>query len=228
MTTNHATGPDPAPADATIRLLLADDHAVVRRGLAALVSTEPDMEVVAEAATASAAVERARIGDIDVVLMDLRFGGVDSAAPGGVEATRKIRSRPGAPAVLVVTAYDSDPEILGAIEAGAVGYMLKDAEPDVLLEAIRAAARGQAALAPAAQAALLGSVRGTRQSGPELSARELEVLRAIASGDTNRAVARRLGISEATVKTHLAHVFAKLDVPSRTAAVTTAQEMGLI
>lgn len=210
-----------------IRLLIADDHAVVRAGLAALVAPEADIEVVAHAATAQAAIERARIGDIDVVLMDLRFGGVDSAAPGGVEATRSIRAQPGAPAVLVVTAYDTDPEILGAIEAGAVGYMLKDAAPEVLLGAIRAAARGQTALAPAVQATLMGTVRGAA-APVELSEREHDVLRAIAGGDTNRQVARALGISEATVKTHLAHIFTKLEVSSRTAAVARARDAGIL
>lgn len=211
-----------------IRLLIADDHAVVRAGLAALVAPETDMEVVAQADSARAAVERARIGDIDVVLMDLRFGGVDGAEPGGVEATRLIRQRPDAPAVLVVTAYDTDPEILGAIEAGAVGYMLKDAAPEALLTAIRAAARGETVLAPAVQATLMGTVRGGLAAATELSRRELDVLKAIASGDTNRQVARDLGISEATVKTHLAHIFTKLEVSSRTAAVTRAREWNIL
>lgn len=214
-----------------ISLLLADDHGVVRRGLAALVAPEEDIEVVAEAATAEAAVERARIGDIDVVLMDLRFGpvGEPGATPAGVEATRRIRAREGAPAVLVVTAYDSDPEILGAVEAGAVGYMLKDAEPEQLLGAIRAAARGETVLAPAAAATLMGSLRQNRSApGIELSRRESEVLRAVESGDTNRRIARELGVSEATIKTHLAHIFAKFDVSSRTAAVARGRELGLL
>lgn len=215
----------------SIRLLLADDHAVVRRGLAALVGAEDDIEVVAESSTAQGAVERARIGDIDVVLMDLRFGpvGEPGASPAGVEATRRIREREGAPAVLVVTAYDSDPEILGAVEAGAVGYMLKDAEPEQLLAAIRSAARGETVLAPAVAATLMGSVRQGR-SAPEveLSRRELEVLRAVGSGDTNRSIARQLGVSEATIKTHLTHIFGKLDVSSRTGAVGRGRELGLL
>lgn len=216
----------------TIRLLLADDHAVVRRGLAALVGAEDDLEVVAEASTSKAAIERARIGDIDVVLMDLRFGEVGElgSTPGGVEATRAIRSREDAPAVLVVTAYDSDPEILGAIEAGAVGYMLKDAEPEQLVGAIRAAARGESALAPAVQATLMGTLRTGRPAHPdtELSPREHEVLKAVASGETNRKIARELGVSEATIKTHLTHVFGKLEVYSRTAAVAKGRELGLL
>ena len=211
-----------------IRVLLADDHAIVRTGLASLLATEPDLEVRAEVGTAAAAVDRCRIGDVDVVLMDLRFGGVtarEGGPEGGVEATRRIRALPDPPQVLVVTSYDTDSDIIGAIEAGACGYLLKDTEPDALVAAIRAAAAGEGALSPTVATALMGRLRAPR---PVLSERELDVLRAVAEGDTNRRIAERLVVSEATVKTHLVHVFDKLDVGSRTAAVAKARELGLV
>ena len=214
-----------------LRVLLADDHAIVRTGLAALLSAEDDIEVVAEAGTAEDAVQRCRIGDVDVVLMDLRFGGVRAAGrgggqpTGGVEATRLIRALPDPPQVLIVTSYDTDSDILGAVEAGAAGYLLKDTEPDALVAAIRAAAAGEGALSPTVATALMGRLRHPR---PMLSDRELEVMRAVAAGLTNRQVASRLHLSEATVKTHLVHVFDKLTVGSRTAAVARARELGYI
>lgn len=213
-----------------IRVLLADDHAIVRTGLRALLEPEPDVEVVAEASTAAGAVDRCRLGDVDVVLMDLRFGGVpdapgESGPQGGVEATRRIRALPEPPQVLVVTSYDTDSDILGAVEAGAAGYLLKDTEPDALLAAIRAAAAGEGALSPTVASALMGRLRAPR---PVVSERELEVLRAVSEGLSNRQIAARLHLSEATVKTHLVHVFDKLEVGSRTAAVARARESGLL
>lgn len=204
-----------------IRLLLADDHPVVRAGLRALFSAEPDMEVIAEAQTAEEAVVAAASGNVDLVLMDLQFGGVLH----GAEATRQVRSRPGAPRVLVLTNYDTDADILGAIEAGASGYLLKDAPPAELIAAVRAAAAGESALAPAVASRL-----DTRTHAPEtqLSLREAEVLGLVAAGRSNREIGQDLFLSEATVKSHLVHIFTKLGVTSRTAAVAKARDLGTI
>lgn len=205
-----------------IRVLIADDHAVVRTGLRALLASDPAIEVTAEVAVATDAVERSRIGDVDVVLMDLRFAG-DATA--GVKATARIRELPDPPQVLVLTSHDTDADILGAIEAGACGYLLKDAGPDELLGAVRAAAAGESALSPTVAATLMGQMRNPR---PVLTDREAEVLRAVSAGATNRQVAASLHVSEATVKTHLVHVFDKLGVTSRTAAVAKARELGVV
>ncbi|MEB8326664.1 response regulator transcription factor [Dietzia kunjamensis] len=204
------------------RVLIADDHAVVRTGLRALLAADPAIKVVAEAAAAGAAVERCRIGGVDVVLMDLRFAG-DATA--GVLATAAIRDLADPPQVLVLTSHDTDADILGAIEAGACGYLLKDAGPDELLGAVRAAAAGESALSPTVAARLISRMRDPR---PVLTEREAEVLRAVATGATNRQAAASLHVSEATVKTHLVHVFDKLGVTSRTAAVARARELGLV
>lgn len=206
----------------TIRVLLADDHAVVRTGLRALLASDSTIEVIAESSEAGAAVERARIGDVDVVLMDLRFAG-DATA--GVRATARLRELPAPPQVLVLTSHDTDADIVGAIEAGACGYLLKDAGPDELVGAVRAAAAGESALSPTVAATLLGRLRSPR---PVLTEREAEVLRAVARGSTNRQAAAALHVSEATVKTHLVHVFDKLGVTSRTAAVARARELGMV
>lgn len=203
-----------------IRLLIADDHPVVRAGLRALFATEPDLEVVADAATGDEAVERSRTG-VDIVLMDLQFG----AGIQGAEATRRIRAVDGAPHVLVLTNYDTDADILGAVEAGASGYLLKDAPPAELIAAVRAAARGESALAPRVAGRLEARQNA---SGDTLSSREAEVLGLVADGFSNRDVARALFLSEATVKSHLVHIFAKLQVSSRTAAVASARDRGYI
>ncbi|MFD7921445.1 response regulator [Streptomyces sp. NPDC059740] len=207
--------------DAPIRLLLADDHPVVRAGLRAVLETEPGLAVVAEAATAEAAVARTAQGDIDVVLMDLRFG----AGMGGAEATAAITARPGAPRVLVVTTYDSDADTLPAIEAGATGYLLKDAPPEELAAAVHTAAQGRTALAPTVADRLMNRLR---TPGTALTRREREVLTLVAEGLSNQAVGRRLHLTEGTVKSHLARIYTKLDVDSRTAAVATATGLGLI
>ncbi|MCD2264203.1 response regulator transcription factor [Dietzia aurantiaca] len=206
----------------TIRILIADDHAVVRTGLRALLTSDPAIEVLADVSEASAAVERSRVGDVDVVLMDLRFAG-DATA--GVRATASLRELPDPPQVLVLTSHDTDADIVGAIEAGACGYLLKDAGPDELLGAVHAAAAGESALSPTVAATLMGRLRNPR---PALTEREAEVLHAVAEGSTNRQVAASLHVSEATVKTHLVHVFDKLGVTSRTAAVARAHELGLL
>ncbi|CCH78533.1 Transcriptional regulatory protein liaR [Nostocoides japonicum T1-X7] len=202
-----------------IRVLIADDHPVVRAGLRALLDPEPELLVVGEAATADEAVNRG--GEVDVVLMDLRFG----AGPGGAVATRRLREQPGGPHVLVLTNYDTDGDILGAVEAGASGYLLKDAGPEELFAAIRAAAAGETALAPTVAKRLLERVRR-----PDVSptARELEVLRLVAEGLSNAEVAARLHVTEPTVKSHLVHVYTRLGVTSRTGAVAAARAAGLI
>lgn len=204
-----------------IRLLLADDHPVVRAGLRAVLETEPGLVVVAEAATAEAAVARAAEGDIDVVLMDLQFG------PGmtGADATAAITARPGAPRVLVVTTYDTDADTLPAIEAGATGYLLKDAHPDELAAAVRTAAAGRTTLAPTVADRLLDRMR---RPDIAVTRREIEVLTLVADGLSNRAIAQRLHLTEGTVKSHLARCYTKLGVDSRTAAVATATDLGLI
>ncbi|GAA2393737.1 response regulator transcription factor [Streptomyces glaucosporus] len=206
---------------AAVRLLLADDHPVVRAGLRAVLETEPGIEVAAEAATAEDAVARAAAGGIDVVLMDLRFGG----GMNGAEATAAITARPGAPRVVIVTTYDTDADILPAIEAGATGYLLKDAPPEDLAAAVRTAAAGRTALAPAVADRLVSRLR---TPGAALTRRETEVLALVAEGLSNRAVGARLHLTEGTVKSHLARVYAKLGVDSRTAAVAAATGLGLI
>ncbi|MFD5221065.1 response regulator [Streptomyces tendae] len=208
-------------SDTPIRLLLADDHPVVRAGLRAVLETEPGMLVVAEAATAEEAVARAADGDIDVVLMDLQFG----KGMSGAEATAAIAARAGAPRVLIVTTYDSDADTLPAIEAGATGYLLKDAPPEDLADAVRTAAAGRTALAPAVADRLMNRLR---TPGTTLTRRETEVLALVAGGLSDQAIGRRLHLTEGTVKSHLARVYAKLDVDSRTAAVAAATSLGLI
>lgn len=214
--------PDPTTTPSTpIRLLLADDHPVVRAGLRAVLETEPGIVVVAEAATAEEAVTRAAQGDIDVVLMDLQFG----RGMGGAEATARITARPAAPRVLIVTTYDSDADTLPAIEAGATGYLLKDAHPEELAAAVRTAAAGRTALAPTVADRLMNRLRSPAVA---LTRRETEVLTLVAEGLSNQAIGRRLHLTEGTVKSHLARTYTKLGVDSRTAAVATATDLGLI
>jgi len=203
-----------------IRVLLADDHHVVRAGLRAVLESEPDIEVVAEVSTGADAVARAREGGVDVVLMDLQFG------PGmqGVEATAAIVAGDG-PKVLVLTTYDSDADITAALTAGASGYLLKDTPPDELADAIRATAAGRAPMGPSITSRLVERVR---QPATALSARELEVLQLVATGLSNKEIGRNLFLSEATVKSHLVHVFQKLGADSRTSAVAAARARGLI
>ena len=204
-----------------IRVVIADDHPVVRAGVRALLDTETDIAVVGEAATPDEAVALAEELGPELVLMDLQFG--DRAA--GAEATRRLRALAAPPYVLVLTNYDTDGDILGAVEAGASGYLLKDAPPHDLLAGVRAAAAGQSALAPAIAGRLLARLREPRVT---LSVREIEVLRLVARGASNAEVAGRLHITDATVKSHLAHVFSKLGVSSRTAAVSAARALGVL
>lgn len=211
-----------------IRVLLADDHEIVRLGLRAVLEVAEDIEVVGEVATAEAAVAAARAGGIDVLLMDLRFGaGIEGTrVMNGAEATAAIRSSmEHPPKVLVVTNYDTDADILGAIEAGAVGYLLKDAPPEELVAAVRSAAEGDSALSAVVADRLMTRGRTPRTS---LTPRELEVLKLVAAGASNREIGQELMLSEATVKSHLVHIYDKLGVRSRTSAVASAREQGVL
>jgi DNA-binding NarL/FixJ family response regulator len=204
-----------------ITILLVDDHPVVRHGLYGMLDAEPDLTVVGEASSGDEGVALAVELRPDVVLMDLRMPGGD-----GVSATARITAAAPGVRVLVLTTYESDRDILRAIEAGAGGYLLKDASPQELADAVRAAARGETVLAPSVASTLVRQVR--RPAPPALSTREAEVLRLVARGLTNADIGKALFISEATVKTHLLRAFNKLDVADRTAAVTTAMEHGLL
>lgn len=203
------------------RVLVVDDHPVVRGGIVALLGTADDLDVVGEAATGFEAVELAVQLEPDVVLMDLRMPGID-----GDEATARILATRPSIRVLVLTTYESDDRILTAIEAGASGYLLKAAPQEELLAGIRSVARGEAALAPHIATLLVNRVQ--RPVGPTLSARETEVLKLVAQGFSNPAIAQQLFVSAATVKTHLLHAFEKLGVNDRTRAVTRAMELGLL
>ncbi|MER6813029.1 response regulator transcription factor [Spirillospora sp. NPDC000708] len=205
-----------------IRILLVDDHPVVRSGIRAMLLDQPDFALVGEAATGEEGVAEAARLRPDVVLMDLQLG----AGLHGAEATRRITSAgPRPPHVLVLTTFDSDSDILAAIEAGATGYLLKDAPPEKLHAAIRSAAAGDSTLAPSVASRLLGRMRAPSAT---LTGRELEVLGLVAEGLSNRQISKRLFLSETTVKTHLVHIYAKLEVDSRTAAVAAATRSGLI
>lgn len=206
---------------ASVRLLIADDHPVVRSGLRAMFAGEPDFEVVGEATTGAEAVHLAARLRPDVVLMDLRMPEMD-----GVEATERIKSSGAETRILVLTTYDSDTDILRAVEAGAIGYLLKDAPEEELYDAVRAAAEGKSLLAPPAAALLMERTR--RAPEENLSGREIEVLRLVSKGASNREIASALWISEATVKSHLIRIYGKLDVDDRTAAVTVAFERGIL
>ncbi|CAM2782296.1 response regulator transcription factor [Prescottella defluvii] len=204
-----------------VRVLLVDDHPVVRAGLRALLASHEDVEVVAEAASGEDALELVESAKPDVVLMDLRLG----AGMDGARATAEIVARPDPPRVVVLTTYDTDADILRAVEAGAAGYLLKDTAPHVLIDSVFAAARGETVLDPEVAQRLY---RRMQQPRADLSAREIEVLSLVAQGLSNRAIAKVLFVSEATVKSHLVHAFTKLEVDSRTAAVAAARERGLI
>lgn len=204
-----------------IRLLIADDHPVVRNGLRGAFADETDIEVVGEAGNGRQAVELATGQEVDVVLMDLRMPEMD-----GVEAIATLAERAPGVRVLVLTTFDSESDVLPAIEAGATGYLLKDAATDELLRAVRAAHRGEPVLAPSVAGQLMGQVR--RPAGKVLSKRELEVLALVAGGASNRVAARQLFISEASIKTHLLHIYDKLGVRDRAAAVAEAYRRGLL
>lgn len=206
---------------APIRVLIVDDHPVVRDGLAAMLTTQPDLHVVGEAASGADALRQVADLGPDVVLMDLQMPRMDGAA-----ATAAIRAAHPQVRVLVLTTYDTDVDITAAIDAGAAGYLLKDTERGELCAAVRTAAHGGSALSPTVAAKVLTRMRGPTGGG--LSSREIEVLSAVARGQSNKQIAHALHLSEATIKTHLLHIYDKLDVADRTAAVTTALERGII
>lgn len=211
---------------AEVRVLLVDDHPVVRAGLRAMLTGIEGITIAAEAADGAAALkELARLTALgeapDVVLMDLQMGeGMD-----GVTATAQIRKLPAAPPVLILTTYDTDADILAAVEAGASGYMLKDAPPEQLRQAVLQAAAGGTALAPRAAALLMDRVSNP---GTSLTPREVQLLELLATGLSNRAIAKEVFISEATVKTHLVHIYGKLGVDNRTAAIAAAAQRRII
>ncbi|MGN9909910.1 response regulator [Phytohabitans sp. LJ34] len=207
--------------DDKVRIVVVDDHAVMRAGVVALLASAPGIEVVAEAANGREAVELVERLRPDVALVDLRMPVLD-----GVEATTEIVSRGPGTRVLILTTYETDADIERAVEAGAIGYLLKDTTREQLVDAIRAAARGETVLAPRVAQRLVARMR---QPAPvALTAREVDVLNAVADGLSNADIGRRLVIAEATVKTHLLRIFAKLDVSDRTHAVVVALERGLI
>lgn len=205
----------------TATVLLVDDHPVVRSGLRAVLAADPSVQVVGEAGTGEDAVRLTGELRPDVVLCDLRLG----EGMTGIEATEALRRLDPAPAVLILTTFDRDAELLGAITAGAAGYLLKDVPPEQIVDGIVRAAAGQAVLAPELATRVL---QGMRAPLPRLTDREVEVLRLLATGATNREIARELFVTEATVKSHLVHVFTKLGVDSRSRAVHLAQQRGLI
>ena len=206
-----------------IRVVIVDDHPIVRAGLVALVDAADDIEVVGTASTGLEAVRVAEALAPDVVLMDLRMPELD-----GDEATARIVAANPATRVVILTTYESDDAILSAIEAGASGYLLKAAPEAELIAGVRAVAAGEVALAPGVAALLVKRAAAPPPIRPALSARELEVLRLVAQGLSNRAIGEKLFLGEATVKTHLLHAFAKLEVSDRTRAVTRAMELGLL
>ncbi len=206
---------------AQIQILIVDDHPVVREGLAGMLTGQADMVVVGMAADGAAAVVLDARLSPDVVLMDLRMPGLD-----GVGAIQAIKQQRPLANILVLTTYDSDADIVRAVEAGATGYLLKDTPREELFRAVRAASRGESVLAPAVAARLMTRMRAPAKEN--LSAREIEVLQLVAAGNNNQEIGKTLHVSTATVKTHLIHIFEKLGVGDRTSAVTVALERGII
>lgn len=207
-----------------LRLVVVDDHPVVRDGLRGMLGTQPDFEIVAEAASGAEALTVVAAVRPDVVLTDLRM-----PEPSGGALIRLLLERVPTARVLVLTTHDTDSDVLPAIEAGAIGYLIKDAPREELFRAVRAAARGETVLSPSVATLLLSRVRSRPPLKEDtLSAREREVLALIAQGRTNRDTAAALFISEATVKTHLQHIYAKLEVPDRASAVAAAHQRGIL
>ncbi|KPI30292.1 two component transcriptional regulator, LuxR family [Actinobacteria bacterium OK074] len=209
---------------APLRVLIADDHAVVRAGLRALLEGEPDLEVVEETGSAEEAVELAPGLALDVVLMDLRFAGADRGID-GIEAVRRLAAEaPGLP-VVMLTSYSGRVDVVRALEAGARGYVLKAGPPQELFRAVRSAAAGGMGLAPEIVGELVGQVVGLRT---DLTQREVDVVRLMSEGRSNRAIAESLFLSEATIKTHLVRIYRKLGVDNRAAAVSEAARRGIL
>jgi DNA-binding NarL/FixJ family response regulator len=210
-----------ARSTGALSVVVVDDHPVTRFGVVAML-TQQGIKVIGEAATGAQAVEVVATTRPDVLVTDLRLGeGLD-----GVGVTEAVRRLPHPPAVLVLTTYDTDRDIVRAVEAGAAGYLLKDAPPEQIVAAVRAAATGDTVLSDALTERVIARMRDGRLA--DLSARQVEILRLVAQGNTNKEIARSLYISEATVKTHLVHVFGKLGAESRTAAVSIARAEGLL
>ncbi|GAA4616570.1 response regulator transcription factor [Actinoallomurus liliacearum] len=208
-------------SEEVLRVILADDHPAMRAGVAALLAAEPSIAVVGEASDGREAVELVERHAPDVALLDLRMPVLD-----GVAVTSRIAAGPGTTRVLILTTYDTDTDIERAVEAGAVGYLLKDTTREQLIDAVRSAARGETVLAPRVAQRLVARMR--RPAQPALTPREVDVLKAVADGLSNAEIGERLVIAEATVKTHLLRIFAKLDVTDRTRAVVIALDQGLL
>lgn len=204
-----------------IRVLLVDDHPVVRAGIEGILNSQPDIEVVGEASDGMEAIGLSQALQPDVILMDLQMPQMD-----GVTAIKAIRAQANPPHILVLTTYDTDADIVQAIQAGATGYLLKDTPREDIFAAVRQVAKGESVLTPVVASRLLAHMRAPAEE--QLSGRELEVLALVAQGNSNQDIARQLHISTATVKTHLIHIYGKLGVSDRTAAVTTALEKGIL
>jgi NarL family two-component system response regulator LiaR len=225
MTEEAGAGPDPGRQNGAIRVLIVDDHAIVRKGICALLATEPGVHVVGEAHDGQEAIAQAERLEPDVVLMDLVMPGTD-----GLEATRRITARQPAVRVLVLTSFDGDDKVFPAIRAGALGYVLKDSGPGELVEAIEQVHRGESWLHPTIARKLLQVMAGADDAdgvADTLTNRELEVLRLVAAGWSNRTIAGQLIISEATVRTHVSNILGKLNLCSRTQAALYALRQGL-
>ena len=207
-----------------IRVVLVDDHRIVRRGLRSFLEAFPDLAVVGESASGEDVLEQVEGWLPDVVIMDLLMpGGMD-----GIETTRRLRSITPHTQIVVLTAHTDDARVVAALRAGAIGYVRKDAEPEILLAAVRAAARGQSMLDPAVAGTVLQDLVGSAEVRHDLTERELEVLRLLAHGRTNRQIAEELVLGEETVKTHVGNILAKLHLAHRTQAVVHAFKQGLI
>ena len=205
-----------------IRILLVDDHPVVRAGLRALVEGQPDLGVVADVDSLEAALAAVSAAPVDVVLLDLHLG---DGRPGGIEVAAALRACADPPEILVLSTYDTESDVLRALDAGARGYLLKDAPPDDLFAGIRSTARGETVLAPSVAATL---VRRTTSAATTITEREVQVLELLSRGMGNKEIARELFVSEATVKSHLSHVYTKLGVETRAGAVAAAIERRII